>query len=56
MSEQHSHSFSLDMLNNFCFHVYAQKALSREGNNGLENYKNGKTREIHKNSIFILIL
>ena len=23
-----SHSFTLDMLNNFCFHVYAQKSLS----------------------------
>ena len=22
-----SHSLSLDMLNNFCFHVYAQKSL-----------------------------
>ena len=24
----HSHSLSLDLLNNFCFHVYAQKSLS----------------------------
>ena len=23
----HSHSLSLDMLNNFCFHVYAQMSL-----------------------------
>ena len=23
-----SHSLTLDMLNNFCFHVYAQKSLS----------------------------
>ena len=28
----HSHSLSLDMLNNFCFHVYAQKSLFKVEN------------------------
>ena len=27
-----SHSLSLDMLNNFCFHVYAQKSLFKVEN------------------------
>ena len=26
-SHSHTHSITLDMLNNFCFHVYAQKSL-----------------------------
>ena len=27
LANLHSHSLTLDMLNNFCFHVYAQKSL-----------------------------
>ena len=28
-NQEHSHSITLDMLDNFCFHVYDQKSLSQ---------------------------